>query len=262
MKVYLLDNGYMSCDRNWIVGMSTYASDSDRNPQNIWTRMPVYCTLIDHPEGKFIYDLGMDRDINAYMHQIGRHQEHTFPYTCTREQLLENQLALCGTTVDEIRGIVVSHLHYDHIGNIGLFKGINVYVPKEDYENALVKGPAELYFDQYIRRDDINYVPVDHDFELVPGVEIVHLGSSHCPGLLGMFLELDEQNLFFPSDVIYTHENFGPPLKPRGKEYDTLGFKRVAEQIRALVTERDAKVMYPHDIDEFETYKKAPLYYC
>ncbi|MBQ6334592.1 MAG: N-acyl homoserine lactonase family protein [Erysipelotrichaceae bacterium] len=261
MKVYLLDNGYMSCDRNWIVNMATYATEKNRNPENVWTKMPVYCTLIDHPQGKFIYDLGMDRHINEYMHEIGRHQEFSFPYTYSKEQLLENQLALCNTTIDEIKGIVVSHLHYDHIGNLPLFHDIDVYVPKEDYENALVKGKAELYFDQYIKRDDIHYIPIDHNFTLVPGVEIVHLGSSHCPGLLGMLVELEEQNLFYPSDVLYTKENFGPPLRPRGREYDSLGFKKVAEEIRTLVNEKNAKIMYPHDIEEFETYKKAPAYY-
>ena len=77
MKVYLLDNGYMSCDRNWIVNMATYATEKNRNPENVWTKMPVYCTLIDHPEGKFIYDLGMDRNINEYMHEHrDRHRQH------------------------------------------------------------------------------------------------------------------------------------------------------------------------------------------
>lgn len=261
MKAYILDNGYLACDKNWIVAMSTYATSQSPYPQNIWTRMPVYCVLIDHPTGKYIYDLGCSPDINEYMHSIGRHQEFSFPYHCTEDQLLIKQLEKCGTKIEEIKAVILSHLHYDHIGNLPLFRGIDVYVPDADYTYALEKGASALYFDQYIKEPDVNFVPVKENKTLADGIDIFCLGSSHCPGLLGLLLHLDEGNLFFPSDVLYSRENFEPVLKPSGKVYDSLGFIKVSEQIQEITRKYNAKIMYPHDIDEFQSYKKAPEYY-
>lgn len=261
MKVYILDTGYLACDKNWIVAMSTYATSDNHNPQNIWTKMPVYCVLIDHPTGKYIYDMGCDPAINEFMHRIGRHQEKSFPYCYSPEQTLEKQLALCNTRISDIKGIVVSHMHYDHVGNLPLFHDIDVYVPEADYNNALKLGAPALYYDQYIRDPQVNFIPVQKDFELADGVRVISLGSSHCPGLLGLYVTLKSGNLFFPSDVLYSKENFGPPVKPSGKVYDTLGYQKTVQQIRDFVTENHAKIMYPHDIEEFETYKKAPNYY-
>lgn len=261
MKAYILDTGYLACDQNWIVAMKTYATVDNLNPKRIWTKMPVYCVLIDHPEGKIIFDMGCDPDINNFMKRIGRHQAISFPYICTPEQSLENQLALCKTKPEDIKAIILSHLHYDHVGNLPLFHGIDVYVNKADYESALKNGPSALYFDQYIKEPDVNFILTEHSFTLAEGIDIIALGSSHCAGLLGLLLHLKEETLFFPSDVLYSKENYGPPLKPSGKVYDSLGYIKVADKIRNLVEKHNAKIMYPHDIAEFQTYKKAPNYY-
>jgi len=261
MKAYILDTGYLACDENWIVAMKTYATSKDKNPPRIWTKMPVYCVLIEHPEGKFIFDMGCDPHINEFMKKIERHHVTSFPYIYTPEQTLEHQLSLCNTKLEEIKAIILSHLHYDHVGNLPLFHGIDVYVNKADYESAIENGPAALYFDQYIKEPNVNFILIEDSFTLAEGIDIIALGSSHCAGLLGLLLHLQEQVLLFPSDILYSKENWGPPLKPSGKVYDSLGFVKVAGQIQSLVKQHHARIMFPHDITEFETYKKAPRYY-
>ena len=52
MKVYILDNGWLECDRNWMVAMSVHGTRENPNPRAQWTRIPVYAVLVDHPDGK------------------------------------------------------------------------------------------------------------------------------------------------------------------------------------------------------------------
>ena len=62
MKVYILDNGWLECDANWMVAMSVVGTKGNPHPQARWIKIPVYAVLIDHPEGKFLYDTGCCAD--------------------------------------------------------------------------------------------------------------------------------------------------------------------------------------------------------
>ena len=52
MKVYVLDNGWLECDANWMVAFSSLATLQDKGCTHKWIKIPVYAVLIDHPEGK------------------------------------------------------------------------------------------------------------------------------------------------------------------------------------------------------------------
>ena len=44
-----------------------------------------------------------------------------------------------------------------------------------------------------------------------------------------------------------------------GLAYDTRGFERTIDRIRKLENRYHAQVLFSHDIDQYETYRKAPL---
>ena len=263
MKLYILDQGALECDKNWVVAMSTYATIDHKNITPIWTKMPVYSVLIDHPEGKFIFDMGCDREINDIMKKLGKHHYKSFPYIYTEEQYFENQLKLTNSSIDDIKAIVLSHMHYDHVGNLPLFDGkdTNVYVHKNEYEDVFLNNAGGFYFDKYLKDPKLYYVPIDEEMKLADGVTIIPFGSCHTSGMLGILVELNEGNFIFPSDVCYSKENYGYPIKPNGKVYDSIGFIKEIEKLHHLAEKYNAKVMFPHDISEFLTYKKAPYYY-
>jgi hypothetical protein len=53
IKVYILDNGWLECDANWMVAMSVVGTQGNPHPQARWIKISVYAVLIDHPQGKF-----------------------------------------------------------------------------------------------------------------------------------------------------------------------------------------------------------------
>jgi hypothetical protein len=67
--------------------------------------------------------------------------------------------------------------------------------------------------------------------------------------------------IIFPSDALGMQKNFEePPVLPVGI-YDSLGFYRTVEKVRKLQRRYDAKLIHPHDPEQFNTLKTSPAYY-
>lgn len=251
MKVYILDNGWLECDANWMVAMSVVGTKGNPNPQARWIKIPVYAVLIDHPEGKFLYDTGCAPD-------MPNDAEAVFPYYQDKNQTLAKQLSLAHTRPEEIKAVILSHLHVDHAGNIGLFKHAEFYVHKSEVEHAPTPGlTVPLDWESLGKRCHL----VEKDQEFARGIKLIAL-PGHSYGVLGLMVETKNDGvLVFPSDAMYTKANYGPPAKLSGIVYDTLSYFESIEKVRRLATEHDAKVMFPHDMEFFKTLKLAPQWY-
>ncbi|TCL44389.1 glyoxylase-like metal-dependent hydrolase (beta-lactamase superfamily II) [Harryflintia acetispora] len=258
MKVYLLDTGTLLADKGGIVYRG-----GDAPKETV--RLPVPAVLIDHPQGKILYDTGCHPDaMKGYWPQ---NMQRAFPLTQEPSQRLERQLALCNTTPGEIKTVVISHLHLDHLGGIYLFPHADVYAPKADFLHALsethrVSDPERHggYIKNDLEQPVKEYHLIEGDYTLAPGVELLSL-PGHTPGLLGMLVQLDCGTLLFPQDAVYTAENYGPPAVPARSPYDRELLLASIERVRRLQKEYGAKVFFPHDWDFWQTVRRAPQFY-
>ena len=266
MRVYILDNGRCECDANLQVSMTVMGTSADKTPAVKWIEGPIMCVLIDHPDGRILWDLGCHP--NSMEGRWPLAMAMAIPYHYNPNQLLSRQLELAGTRPEEINTVILSHMHPDHIGNIDLFTHADVYVNKKEFEvaQALVHASQDpMEHMPYVKADlEVpvkRYHLVDRDFEIVKGVNVIVL-PGHTPGVLGMVVELEtEGTIIFPGDAIGTSENFGPPVRPPATLYDSLGFYESVERVRLISKKTNGKIVFSHDIEQFKTLKLAPLYY-
>src|ERR1700722_2128183 len=97
-KVYLLDCGTMALDQSYMF------MDAGLTGMR---RFPVYGVLIDHADGKFIFDTGFDAG----------HIQGVVPFTepmQSEDQTIPAQLNLLGMRPREITHVINSHYHIDH----------------------------------------------------------------------------------------------------------------------------------------------------
>lgn len=252
MKLYILDNG--TVHGTWSI---FYTNREDAPDDRI--EFPCSMFLLDTPQGKILYDGGI------YPGGI-RAKSVSYRYQ-TRQQTLEEQLALCGTTVDEINMVILSHMHYDHAGNLFLFPHAEVVVSKTEYGHAwkMVTNPGDLVDNAYCRADfDVpvkKWTLLEGDTEIVPGVEAVML-PGHTPGLMGLVVHLEEKTFILPQDCLYTARNFGPPAVRSGLVSSEEDFYRSAEKVRKLQEKYNAEIIYGHDMEQHEKLQLAPKYYA
>ncbi len=265
MKLYILDTGYLETDKNNVVGCGVIGTRSNPHVQNEWIKLPVMAFLIETDDGEYIlYDTGSNPEaMNGYWPE---HLQEIYPLYQTKEQRLENQLALCGVKPEDVKTVVISHMHLDHAGGLYLFPHANIYVPKEEYHHALAtvhKSQNRANHGGYVKGDceeGGEYILVDKDMELRKGIEILCL-PGHTPNLLGLVVHLDNQTIILPQDCIYTEEIYGPPAKGSGLLYDSLSYFKSIEKVREIQKKYDAKIIYAHDEEFFKTLKTAPAFY-
>ncbi len=264
MKLYILNTGYLETDKNNVVACSTIGTYSHPRVQNEWIKLPVMSFLIQTDDGYILYDTGSHPD--AMKGYWPKNLQEVYPLYQKDEERLENQLALCGVKPEDVKTVVISHMHLDHAGGLHLFPHANVYVPKEDYQHAQVmvhKSPNPAEHGGYVKADcevPANYILVDQDMEIADGVKLLCL-PGHTPNLLGILLQMDNANYILPQDCIYTEEIYGPPAKGSGLLYDSLSYFKSIEKVRALQKQYQAKIVFAHDYEFFKTLKLAPEYY-
>jgi N-acyl homoserine lactone hydrolase len=91
-----------------------------------------------------------------------------------RTALREDQ----GISPEDIDAVVLSHLHFDHVGGVFEFPGKPLYVQRAEWEAA----QAEKYtVPEFLSFPDANFVLLDGDTELSSGLRLV-LTAGHTPG--------------------------------------------------------------------------------
>jgi glyoxylase-like metal-dependent hydrolase (beta-lactamase superfamily II) len=268
MKLYLLDLGYMELDMNFVVANTTFATADNLNVTSKWGRIPMVSALIITDDGKkIIYDCGSNYDgMNGYWRELTVKMS---PFYYKPEQKLNYQLGLCGVKASEIDTLIISHMHLDHIGNIELFKDAQVIVDRKEFAHALSMVHASMnvneqgfYVKQEVTAEVRKYTLVDGDTYICEGLEVISL-PGHSAGVLGLKVYLPNTGLVIMSqDACYTAANYGPPSVVSGVAYDTKAYFESLEKLRQIsAREKASMIVFGHDINQFNSLKRAPEYY-
>jgi glyoxylase-like metal-dependent hydrolase (beta-lactamase superfamily II) len=217
--------------------------------------IPTMTYLIDHPEGKILYDTGWTS-----------RQALSFPIS--EREYIVNTLARIGVRPGEIEYLILSHLHLDHAGNLEPFGTAEILVSEAEFTQVaklllsnklaapFVKADAQAWSSQ-----DFRWRLIGGEYEVldfVPGVKLVTLGIGHSFGILALLVELPKTgNILIASDAIYGSVNVGPPIRPPGVILDADGYRKSLAFLLATAEKYDAQLWYGHDLEQFETLTKA-----
>jgi N-acyl homoserine lactone hydrolase len=118
-------------------------------------RMPVFVHLIEHPDARVLVDTGMTE-----LH----------PAVADMDPVL-TPLSTQAIDLDGIDIVVNTHLHFDHCGGNRLFAGRPIHVQRQELADAL--GEDDYTIREWVDAPGVQYVPVDGELELLPGLRLV-----------------------------------------------------------------------------------------
>ncbi len=172
---------------------------------------------------------------------------------------LRNSLSAIGVLPNDITDVILTHLHFDHVGgatfldNDGSFKpafpNATYYVQKKQYEWAV--KPSEKDRASFVKE---TFVPLceqgklkllDGEIELFPGI-FIKLSEGHTVAQQNVLITDGGKNLYHPGDMIPTLSHV--PL-PFIMGYDNFPLTTLEEKTTVLnrATKEDWIIFFEHD---------------
>ncbi len=144
--------------------------------------MPVYVHVIDHPDARVLVDTGMT-ELHPALADLDP----------TLRPLTEQDFDLAAIDI-----VVNTHLHADHCGGNHLFPGKPIYVQRQELDDA--RGEEEYTILEWVEAPGVQYVPVDGEFDLLPGLRLVP-APGHSRGMQVVVVETGGRPIVVGGDV-------------------------------------------------------------
>lgn len=186
-------------------------------PKTLWSKLvepddqnriiqPLACLLIRGGGKTWLVETGIGNKLPEKMQKI---------YSQEGADALDRSLQAAGVSHDEVDGVIVTHLHQDHVGGatrlvdgktVLSFPNARIYAQRAEWEDALgADGQTAAGY-----RVDENIEPLekagvvellDGDSELAKGIR-VEASPGHTRGHQSVFVEGDGQTACFIGDLV------------------------------------------------------------
>jgi N-acyl homoserine lactone hydrolase len=179
-------------------------------------RLPVYVWVIEHPEGLIVVDTGTPARITqpGYLPDQQRKNPRSH-FQIEPEEEIGPLLRGIGLSPDDVRWVVLTHLHIDHDGGLAHFPKAEMLVSRAEYRTA--SGPFGKLLGYLPQHWPSWFAPRLVDFAPQPfgpfpaSLPLTQAGdvtlvstTGHSFGHLSVVLQQDDQSIFFAGDTSYT----------------------------------------------------------
>ena len=173
------------------------------DPHDSPMAMDYYIWVIRNDEKTIVVDCGFDK-------KEGENRGRTYLRSPTEG------LGLIGIDPAEVKDVIITHMHYDHVGNLSIFPNARFHV--QDTEMAYVTGRAmthPILRHSFVLSEVQAMVAMvyqdraifhDGDDDLVPGVTLHHF-PGHARGLMAVRVNTKRGWIILASDTAHYYES-------------------------------------------------------
>lgn len=234
VKLYALDCGKFS-----VPDADMFADDGAYKGRKV--EMVVPCYLVRHPKGDLVWDTGVPE---------------------SKDKLL-TQLKALGLEPKDIEYVSVSHSHFDHIGNAGLFAS-SAWIVDPDEKAYAFRPEARknaAAFGQYSALENAKTIAVAgdaaHDVFGDGTVQVIP-APGHTPGHTVLLVKLPKAGaVLLTGDLWHVAESRAAKRVPRFN-VDRAQTLASYDKVEALAAKEKARVVREHVPEDFTSLPKFP----
>jgi glyoxylase-like metal-dependent hydrolase (beta-lactamase superfamily II) len=219
------------------------------DPHDVLQPLAYYVWAITGPSGTFVVDTGFDQTMGEKRQRVV-------------EKPIGEGLKAIGIDPGAVENVIVTHLHYDHAGNYGLFPRARYHL--QDMEMGYATGRHMCHAHLRLPFEEEDVVAMvrkvfagrvtfhDGDDEIAPGIT-VHKVGGHSIGLQFVRVKTRRGYVVLASDATHLYSHIGEgrvfPIAFHVGDvlqgYETI--KRLATSARHIVPGHDPQVLerYP-----------------
>lgn len=218
----------------------------------------VSCFLIRHPDGDLMWDAGLPDALNAQPDGAT-----SGPFHLTVPTTLESQLAEIGATPEDIEFFSVSHSHFDHVGNAGMFVSSTFLVDSDERTHMFrdeARADAET-FGLVAPLEGAETVEFDGDYDVFgDGSAMIIATPGHTPGHTSLLVNLENAGpVLLSGDLYHLIESREKRIVPSFNTDEAQTLESM-DKFEALAEETDARVVIQHSEEHFDALPTPPEY--
>jgi len=221
---------------------------------------PVPVFLIEHPKGLVMVDAGLHHDLAQDSTRLGPLADHfQVDLPSDGSGSAGAQLSAAGFDTDQVDQVVVTHLHFDHVGGLDQFANARLVVQAAEWsarndERMVASGaynPADVDHGH-----DLVEIAGDHDL-FGDGTVTCLLTDGHTAGHQSVRVRTETATFVICGDCCYLRRNLTDEhLPPFGVDRD----RHLAAVRRMAGEQRDgATLVYGHDPEQWDAIVRLGL---
>lgn len=264
--------------RGFFVGTTTRAGSAAQvalGALRRWVPYPIPAFLIEHPSaGPILIDTGLDPSVTARRRDnLGRFGALLFPGIEMPGGGVVGELASQGSAPEEVRLVLMTHLHFDHASAMARFPQATFVVAADEWRAAngrllpVVRGYVRRHWEaaldvRLLHFDSPEAGPragFDRTLDLLGDGSVIAIRTpGETRGHLSFLLRLRDREALVCGDAAYSMETLERRLAPffvvSGNDY-----RRSLDQIRGFRERAPSALIFPsHDLQFWRALQ--PLY--
>jgi glyoxylase-like metal-dependent hydrolase (beta-lactamase superfamily II) len=254
MKISIIESGMFKLDGGAMFGVVPKSMWSKLNPPDDNNLCPwaMRLLLIEQGNQKILIDTGIGTK------QDERFMSHFEPHG---EDSITTSLAAKGLSADDITDVIITHMHFDHIGGalvrdgdkiIPTFPNAKYWSCKEHYDWAL--DPNEREKASFLKENIVplmehgvlNFVPKEEGYQLFDNINI-HFSYGHTEAMMIPHITMPNGNkLIYCADLMPSSFHI---RKPYVMAYDIrpLETLKEREELYKVAIQDDYYLFFEHD---------------
>ena len=251
-RMYLLSGGILNADRSILLAGTDIG-------QKI--KAPVISLLLIHEQGPVLVDTGLNPEGLTNPEGAWGARAKLIKPELTELDDIRNRLKEAGLRVEDVKMVILTHLHWDHTGGLRFFTHCPIVVQKEEHRFAY--QPDSFVAAQYMPNHinfQLQYRLLEGDQVLLPGISVMKT-QGHTPGHQSVLIRLGSGAFFiFAGDTISLEDNLtykNPGSNSWSAHQSTESIYRL-EHLSQLLP---AQIIPSHDIQKWSGLKKFPEFY-
>jgi glyoxylase-like metal-dependent hydrolase (beta-lactamase superfamily II) len=221
-------------------------------------RVPVPVYLIVHPQGKVLFDTGLNLAIRQEKARLLGPADADWEIDFPAADEIVPQLARLGIAPPDIRYVVNSHLHFDHCGGNAQFPDATLIVHAREWRAAQrpalhaagIYNPLDFDHMKSVRQ-------VDGELDLFgDGSVVVFPTPGHTPGHQSLRVTTGSGVVVLAADCCYLKQTLDAAHLPKNA-YNKDQMRASLDLLRGFQND-GARIFFGHDPEFWKTVPQAP----